>query len=81
MSDIVDRIKAPVMGEMQEFERKFHVSMKSSVPLLEKITGYIVKTKGKQSRPLFVFLAAKTSGKVSESSYRAAALSGSFIAW
>ncbi|MCC7301619.1 MAG: polyprenyl synthetase family protein [Bacteroidia bacterium] len=74
MSGIVDRIKAPVLSEMKEFEKKFHVSMKSSVPLLEKITGYIVKRKGKQMRPLFVFLAAKTAGGMTESSYRAAAL-------
>jgi octaprenyl-diphosphate synthase len=48
--------------------------MKSSVPLLEKITTYIVKRKGKQLRPMFVFLAAKTMGEVNESTYRAAAL-------
>ena len=48
--------------------------MKSDVPLLEKITTYIVKRKGKQLRPMFVFLAAKTIGEVNESTYRAAAL-------
>lgn len=74
MSGTIDRIKEPVVLEMSEFEKKFHVSMKSSVPLLEKITGYIIKRKGKQMRPLFVFLSAKASGTVTESSYRAAAL-------
>ncbi|MCD6067485.1 MAG: polyprenyl synthetase family protein [Bacteroidetes bacterium] len=48
--------------------------MRSSVPLLEKITAYIVKRKGKQLRPMFVFLAAKAVGNVNESTYRAAAL-------
>ncbi len=48
--------------------------MKSSVPLLDKITTYIVKRKGKQIRPMFVFLSAKCLGEINDSSYRAAAL-------
>ena len=55
----VDEIKAPIKNEMAEFELKFKASMKSSVPLLDKITAYIVKRKGKQLRPMFVFLSAK----------------------
>jgi octaprenyl-diphosphate synthase len=70
----IQEIKAPVRKEMEEFEEKFRGSMKSSVPLLDKITGYIVKRKGKQMRPLFVFLSAKMCGEITESSYRAAAL-------
>lgn len=48
--------------------------MRSNVPLLEKITNYIVRRKGKQIRPMFVFLSAKVHGEINESSYRAAAL-------
>jgi octaprenyl-diphosphate synthase len=59
---------------MEEFEFKFKDSMKSNVPLLEKITNYIVKRKGKQIRPMFVFLAARVHGDINESTYRAAAL-------
>jgi len=59
---------------MDEFERKFQDSMRSSVPLLDKIMHYIVKRKGKQIRPLFVFLSAKICGQINESTYRAAAL-------
>ncbi len=70
----VSEIKAPIENEMQEFELKFKASMKSSVPLLDKITRYIVKRKGKQLRPMFVFLAAKVCGKMNESTYRAASL-------
>lgn len=70
----VNEIKAPILSEMQEFELKFKSSMKSSVPLLNKITQYIVKRKGKQMRPMFVFLSAKVCGEMNESSYRAAAL-------
>jgi octaprenyl-diphosphate synthase len=70
----VDQIKAPVAHEMTEFEVKFKSSMKSSVPLLDKITRYIVKRKGKQLRPMFVFLAAKVCGEMNESTYRAASL-------
>lgn len=74
MSDIVDQIKAPIAFYMDEFESKFRDSMKSSVPLLDKITGYIVKRKGKQIRPMFVFLSAQCAGNINESTYRAAAL-------
>lgn len=59
---------------MMEFEKKFRQSMKSKVMLLDKIMGYIVKRKGKQMRPLFVFLSAGTAGKISEATYRGAAL-------
>lgn len=59
---------------MDEFEHKFRDSMRSSVPLLDKITSYIVKRKGKQLRPLFVFLSAKLCGQMNETTYRAAAL-------
>lgn len=70
----VKDIKAPVAHEMQSFEKYFRDSMKSSVPLLDKITHYIVKRKGKQMRPLFVFLSAKLFGETNESTYNAAAL-------
>lgn len=70
----VDQIKAPIEAEMAEFELKFKASMKSSVPLLDKITHYIVKRKGKQLRPMFVFLSAKMVGEMNDSTYRAASL-------
>ena len=70
----VDEIKAPIEKEMIEFEQRFKSSMKSSVPLLDKITHYIVKRKGKQLRPMFVFLSAKLVGEMNDSTYRAASL-------
>jgi octaprenyl-diphosphate synthase len=70
----VKEIKAPIANEMAEFELKFKSSMKSSVPLLDKITNYIVKRKGKQMRPMFVFLSAKVCGEMNDSTYRAASL-------
>ena len=70
----VDEIKAPIQQEMDAFELKFKSSMKSAVPLLDKITQYIVKRKGKQLRPMFIFLSAKVCGEVTESTYRAASL-------
>jgi octaprenyl-diphosphate synthase len=69
-----DNIKLPIKGEMEHFEEKFRDSMRSSVPLLDKITHYIVKRKGKQIRPMFVFLTAKALGDISESTHRGAAL-------
>ena len=71
---IVDEIKAPILSNMKEFESRFVDSMKSSVPLLNKITAYIVKRKGKQIRPMLVFLSAKIVGEINDSTYRAAAL-------
>ncbi len=70
----VDDIKAPIQKEMDVFELKFKSSMKSAVPLLDKITQYILKRKGKQLRPMFIFLSAKVCGDVTESTYRAASL-------
>jgi octaprenyl-diphosphate synthase len=74
LSKTVDQIKAPIAKEMDEFEVRFRSAMKSSVPLLDKITHYIVKRKGKQMRPMFVFLSAKTCGEMNDSTYRAASL-------
>ncbi len=74
MSKAVDEIKEPVAKHMAAFEEKFKGAMKSSVPLLDKITNYIVKRKGKQIRPMFVFLSAQNAGEINESTYRAAAL-------
>ena len=71
----VKEIKANVSEEMSTFEVKFKESMKSDVALLDKITHYIIKRKGKQMRPMFVFLTAKAiNGQVEEASYTAASL-------
>lgn len=70
----LNQIKAPIAKEMDEFEVKFKESMKSTVPLLDKITYYIVKRKGKQVRPMFVFLSAGLCGGITESTYRAASM-------
>ncbi len=74
MSLRLDDIKAPVAREMDEFEHKFRASMKTRVLLLDKIMNYIVKRKGKQIRPLFVFLSAGTCGTISDSTFRGASL-------
>jgi octaprenyl-diphosphate synthase len=74
VSTTVNKIKHPIAENMEIFEDKFKDSMKSSVPLLDKITNYIVKRKGKQIRPMFVFLSAKCLGEINDSTYRAAAL-------
>jgi octaprenyl-diphosphate synthase len=70
----LDSIKAPVAKEMEEFEQKFRSSMKTRVLLLDKIMTYIVKRKGKQMRPLFVFLSAGATGIINDSTFRGAAL-------
>lgn len=71
----VNEIKDSVDREMRVFEEKFKESLKSDVALLDKITHYVVKRKGKQMRPMFVFLTAKCiHGEVKESTYTAASL-------
>ena len=74
MASELDKIKEPVKAELEDFEKYFKDSMKSSVPLLDKITYYIVQKKGKQVRPILVFLSARMFGKTSESTSVAAAL-------
>ncbi|MGN6250013.1 MAG: polyprenyl synthetase family protein [Ginsengibacter sp.] len=63
-----------IATELATFEEKFEQSVKSQTPLLDRIMKYIIKRKGKQLRPMFVFLSAKLHGPVNESTYRAAAL-------
>ncbi|MGB0868010.1 MAG: polyprenyl synthetase family protein [Flavobacteriales bacterium] len=70
----IDQIKAPISEAMDQFESKFRASITSQVALIDKITHYIVRRKGKQMRPIFVFLASKMFGEINESSYRAASL-------
>lgn len=74
MSLNLKEIQAPIAHEMAEFEKKFRDSMKSKVQLLDKIMTYIVKRKGKQMRPMFVFLSCGVAGEINESTYRGAAL-------
>ncbi|MBY0434873.1 MAG: polyprenyl synthetase family protein [Cyclobacteriaceae bacterium] len=74
MSLWLEDIKAPIASEMAEFEQKFRASMHTRVLLLDKIMNYIVKRKGKQVRPMFVFLSAGTCGQINESTYRGASL-------
>ncbi|MEE1899891.1 polyprenyl synthetase family protein [Flavobacterium rakeshii] len=73
---ITEQIKQPILQEMELFEKKFHESMSSKVALLNRITYYIVNRKGKQMRPMFVFLTAKmiSEGTVNERTYRGASV-------
>jgi octaprenyl-diphosphate synthase len=74
MALLIEDIQAPISSEIKDFEKKFRLSMKSKVLLLDRIMTYIVKRKGKQLRPMFVFLTAKVFGEVTESTHRGAAL-------
>jgi octaprenyl-diphosphate synthase len=69
---ILDEIRLPVSKEMKLFEESFRSSMKSKSSLLDFVINYVIRKKGKQIRPLFVFLTAKMLGNVTESTYRAA---------
>ena len=73
---VTEQIKEPIYQEMEYFEQKFSASMSSKVALLNRITHFIVNRKGKQMRPMFVFLTAKLlgDGEVSERTYRGASV-------
>lgn len=65
-------IRAPIEKELAAFEPYFRKAMKSDVPLLGTILNYLYRTKGKQLRPMFVFLSAKLHGAANEYSQLAA---------
>jgi octaprenyl-diphosphate synthase len=70
----LNQIREPIKVELKEFEKHFKQSLKSKVPLLDIITNYILRKKGKQMRPAFVLLSARMFGKIGPSSYTAASL-------
>ena len=71
---IIEQLKRPIREEMELFEGRFFKAMSSKVALLNRITHYIVNRKGKQMRPMFVFLTAKLLGKTNERTFRAASV-------
>lgn len=70
----LEEIRKPVAEEMKEFQKRFKSSVHSNVSLLNIITSYAIRQKGKQIRPLFVFLTSKMVGNITESTYTAASL-------
>jgi octaprenyl-diphosphate synthase len=71
---VLTEIRKPVEKEMADFEAYFNRTMTSEIPLLKIILNYILRRKGKQMRPLLVFLTARLNGEISESTYIAATL-------
>ncbi len=70
----LDKIKQPVAAELDEFESRFRELMRSKVPLLDKVTWYIVQRKGKQVRPILIFLSARLFGPINDASHTAASM-------
>jgi octaprenyl-diphosphate synthase len=69
---VLAEIRKPVEKDMADFEAFFSRTLKTDVPLLKIILNYIFRRKGKQMRPLLVFLTAKINGTVNEATYVAA---------
>lgn len=67
-------VKKPIAEELDLFEKKFAENVRSRNPMLDRIMRFIIRRKGKQMRPMFIFLAAKISGQVTEATYRASSL-------
>ncbi|WP_185859656.1 polyprenyl synthetase family protein [Blattabacterium cuenoti] len=74
MKEILEKVKISINEEMKIFEKQFNAIIKSDVPLVNKITHYIVHRKGKQIRPMFVFLIAKMLGNIQKKTYHTASL-------
>jgi len=70
----MEQVNKVIGAELLLFEKKFSDSVKSTNPLLDRIMRFIIRRKGKQMRPMFVFLSAKIAGEINDVSYRAAAL-------
>lgn len=71
---LLTEIRKPIHTEMQQFEKHFRESMNSKIPLLNVITNYLLRRKGKQMRPMFVFLTAGLCGGITPTSYNAASM-------
>lgn len=74
MSSSLNKIQSPIAEELIYFDKYFRSSMQSKVPLLDKVTQYILKRKGKQVRPMMVLLSAQVCGGITPATYRGAAL-------
>ena len=70
----LNEIRNPIASEMGKFKNKLRESITSESKLIDTVINYVLKRKGKQIRPIFVFLTAGLNGKITESSYRAAIL-------
>jgi octaprenyl-diphosphate synthase len=70
----MELVQKVIGAELALFEKKFSESVKSTNPLLDRIMKFIIRRKGKQMRPMFVFLSAKIAGGINDASYRAASL-------
>lgn len=70
----MELVQKVIGTELSLFEKKFADSVKGTNPLLDRIMRFIIRRKGKQMRPMFVFLSAKIAGEINESTYRAASL-------
>ncbi|MGM0612533.1 MAG: polyprenyl synthetase family protein [Bacteroidota bacterium] len=70
----LDEIKKPIAEDFSAFEKEFKGLLKSPVPLLNVVLRYLVRQKGKQMRPLFVFLSAEVCGGITQRSYHAASM-------
>jgi octaprenyl-diphosphate synthase len=70
----LEDIRKPVSREMKEFDARFKSEVSSAIPLLTLVTRFVLRRKGKQMRPLFVFLSSRLTGEITESTYTAASL-------
>ena len=70
----LEHIRKPVNREMKEFDARFKSEVSSNIPLLNMVTRFVLRRKGKQMRPLFVFLSSRLTGEITEASYTAASL-------
>ncbi|MEC8458290.1 MAG: polyprenyl synthetase family protein [Bacteroidota bacterium] len=73
MAKLAD-IKAPIAQEMKEFDKRFKSNLRSNTPVVDRVMNYMVRRKGKQLRPILVFLTAKMLGDIRDRTYIGASL-------
>ena len=73
MAKLAD-IKAPIAHEMMEFDKRFESNLRSNTPIVDRVMNYMVRRKGKQLRPILVFLTAKMLGEVQDRTFVGASL-------
>ena len=68
------QITAPILDDIKIFQQEFENALKSEVRLINSITKYMIRNRGKNIRPILTILSARLCGEPTLNSYRAAAM-------
>lgn len=68
------QITAPILDDIKVFQQEFENALKSEVRLINSISNYMIKNRGKNIRPILTILSARLCGEPTLNSYKAAAM-------